>query len=84
MEEKAKRFTEEAILALGRLDPASARTAISEAFDADHSVGALADVVHLACSEIESDDGVSTATWNTLADAVESPELLAVVEASRT
>lgn len=84
MEQKAKQFAEEAILALGRLDVATARTAISQAFTADHKIGALADVVYLACAEIEEDDGVSTATWNTLADAVDSPDLLAIVEASRT
>jgi hypothetical protein len=38
----------------------------------------------LACTEIEEENAVSTATWNTLADAVDSSELLAVVEISRT
>lgn len=84
MEHKARQFAEEAILALGRLDVATARTAIAQAFDADHKIGALADAVYLACAEIENDDRVSTATWNTLADAVDSPELLAAVELSRT
>lgn len=84
MEQKAQLFAEEAIRALGRLDVATARTSIAEAFDADHKVGALADAVYLACAEIESDDRVSTATWNTLADAVDSPDLIAVVEASRS
>lgn len=84
MEQKARLFAEEAILALGRLDVAGARTAISQAFEVDHEIGALADAVYLACAEIENDEGVSTATWNTLADAVDSPELLAVVESSRT
>jgi hypothetical protein len=47
-------------------------------------LGGLADVVHLASSEIEANDQVSAATWNTLADAVAHDELLAVVEGSRT
>jgi len=84
MDPKARDFAEEAIRAVGRLDVATARTCISQAFDVDHSIGALADSIHLACAEIEEDKGVSTATWNTLADAVDSPELLAVVESSRT
>lgn len=84
MEQKAQLFAEEAIRALGRFDAAGARTSISQAFDVDHDIGALADAVYLACSEIEQDEGVSTATWNTLADAVDSPDLFAVVEASRT
>lgn len=71
-------------MALGRLDVAAARTSISQAFDADDKIGALADAVYLACAEIEEENGVSTSTWNTLADAVDSPELFAVVEASRT
>lgn len=84
MDQKARVFAEEAIRAVGRLDVAAARTAIGQAFDADHSIGALADAIYLACAEIEENDGVSTATWNTLADAVDSSELLAVVETSRT
>lgn len=84
MDNKAKTFAEEAILAVGRLDVAGARTSIAQAFDADHGIGALADAIYLACAEIETDHGVSTATWNTLADAVDSPELVAVVESSRT
>jgi hypothetical protein len=50
----------------------------------DHKIGALADAVYLACAEIESGDEVSTAAWNTLADAVDSPDLIAVVEACRS
>lgn len=84
MEEKARFFAEEAIRALGRLDVATARTAIGQAFEADHKLGALTDAVYLACAEIEEDERVSTGAWNTLADAVDSPELLAVVESSRT
>lgn len=84
MDQKARIFAEEAIRAVGRLDAAGARTSISQAFDADHKIGALADAVYLASAEIEADREVSTATWNTLADAVDSPDLLAVVEASRS
>ena len=84
MESKARVFAQEAIRALGRLDVAAARTAISQAFDADHGIGHLADAIYLACAEIEDEGKVSTATWNTLADAVDSPELLAEVESNRT
>jgi hypothetical protein len=84
LEPRARVFAEEAIRALGRLDVAAARTSISEAFEVDPKIGALADVVNLACTEIEEENAVSTATWNTLADAVDSSELLAVVEISRT
>lgn len=84
MDQKARVFAEEAIRAVGRLDVATARTCISQAFDEDHAIGALADAIYLACAEIEEENGVSTATWNTLADAVDSAELLAVVESSRT
>ncbi|MDX1468794.1 MAG: hypothetical protein R3258_05595 [Acidimicrobiia bacterium] len=84
MDSKTRVFAEEAIRALGRLDAAGARTAISQAFDVDHSIGRLADAVYLACAEIEDDGAVSTPTWNTLADAVDSPDLLAEVESNRT
>jgi hypothetical protein len=84
VESKARAFAEEAIRAVGRLDVPLARTCISEAFDADHAIGSLADAIYLACAEIEEERHVSTATWNTLADAVDSPDLLAVVEASRS
>jgi hypothetical protein len=84
MDQKAKLSAEEAIRAVGRLDVSLARTSIAVAFDADQGIGALADAIYLACAEIEADNGVSTATWNTLADAVDSPELVAVVESSRT
>lgn len=84
MDPKITGFAEEAIRALGRLDVNSARTMIAQAFDVDHRIGALADAVYLACSEIEEDNEVSISTWNTLADAVDSAELVAVVEATRT
>ena len=84
MDKKAEAFAEEAIRALGRLDAPAARTGIAQAFEADQQVGALADAVYLACAEIDEDGGVSTATWNTLGDAVDSAELYAVVEEVRT
>ena len=84
MDQKAEIFAEEAIRALGRLDVATARTAVGQAFDVDHSIGAVADAIYLACAEIEEKEKVSTATWNTLADAVDSPGLVSIVESSRT
>jgi hypothetical protein len=83
MDQRAVVFAEEAIRAVGRLDVPAARTSIAQAFDADHTIGALADAIYLACAEIEDDQKVSIATWNTLADAVDSPQLVAVVESSR-
>lgn len=84
MDAKAEAFAEEAIRAVGRGDVPGARIAVVQAFDIDHALGALVDAVHLACAEIEEDGGVSTSTWNGLADAVPSGVLLAVVESSRT
>lgn len=84
MDQRARAFAEEAIRALGRLDVANARTAIALAFEVDHKIGPLADAVHLACAEIEEHGGVTVATWNVLADAVDSADLVAVVETTRT
>ncbi len=84
MDLKVTAFAEEAIRAVGRLDVPLARTSIAEAFEVDQNIGPLADAVYLACAEIEEENVVSTATWNTLADAVDSAELLSVVEATRT
>jgi hypothetical protein len=84
VEAKASGHAEEAIRALGRGDAALARTSISLAFEADQRIGPLADAVYLACAEIDEDGGVSGSTWNTLADAVDSPSLFTVVESSRT
>lgn len=84
METEAQVFAEEAIRAVSRRDVPAAQMAISRAFDVDPRIGPLADAVHLACAEIDEDGGVSTATWNTLADAVGSPALVAIVEASRS
>lgn len=83
MESDAQGFAEEAIRAIGRGDVAAAQMAISQAFDADRKIGPLADAIHLACWEIEEEGGVTTSTWNMLADAVDSPQLLALVESSR-
>jgi hypothetical protein len=83
MDSKAEAFAEEAIRAVGRHDVADARIAVAQAYDLDHSLGALVDAVHLACAEIDEEGGVSTSTWNTLADAVPSGHLLVVVESSR-
>ncbi|MGD2100640.1 MAG: hypothetical protein PVG83_00225, partial [Acidimicrobiia bacterium] len=82
MEQKTLEFAAEAITAIGRLDVATARMSIGQAFAADRQLGALADAVYLACAEIEEESGVSTSTWNTLADAVASDELLAVIEST--
>lgn len=84
MEAEAQAFAEEAIRAVGRRDVAEAQIAIAQAFDVDRKIGPLADAIHLACAEIEDDGGVSNATWNTLADAVGSPGLVAVVESTRS
>lgn len=83
MEAKARAYAEEAIRAVGQHDVPLARTSIAQAYEADHKIGPLIDVVYLACAEIESDGEVGTATWDTLADAVAGSELLAVVEDAR-
>lgn len=84
MEGRARSAAEEAIRALGRNDPASARTFIAEAAALDTRLGPLADIVHLACQELETDGEVTTSTWNALADAVASEGMLTVVEGVRT
>ena len=83
METEARVFAEEAIRALGRSDVASARMSIAQAYEVDRKLGSLADVIYLACWEIEEDGEVTTATWNTLADAVDSADLAALVESTR-
>lgn len=84
MDPKAQAFVEEAIRAVGRKDVAGARTAVAEAYDADHSLGAVADAIYLACWQIEEKGKVTTSTWNTLADAVGPGPLWSVVEESRS
>jgi hypothetical protein len=83
MESTAAGAAEEAIRAVGRGDVSAARTAVNEAYGLDHALGALVDAVYLACSELEEEGKVSTATWNGLADAVPTGPLGAVVESSR-
>src|SRR5690606_26884731 len=70
---------EEAIAALGRGDPDSARLAVARAVEADASLFAVADAVALACAELEAEDEVSPQAWNVLADVC-PPELLPAVE----
>ncbi len=60
-----------------------ARNAIAYAYELDHAVAPLLDAVNLACAELEEEGEVSVSTWNAIADAVDSPELFAVVESSR-
>lgn len=84
MDAKAVAFVEEAIRALARKDAGGARTAVAEAYDVDHSLGAVADAIYFACWQIEEDGRVTTAAWNTLADAVGPGPLSSVVEESRS
>jgi len=84
MDSKAVAFVEEAIRAVARSDVAGARTAVAAAYDVDHSLGAVADVIYFACWQIEEDGRVTTSTWNILADAVGPGPLLSVVEESRS
>ncbi|MFQ5522840.1 MAG: hypothetical protein ACE5F5_04605 [Acidimicrobiia bacterium] len=84
MDRRATAQAAEAIRALGRGDVPAARTAIAPAYQIDHEVAPLLDAVNLACTELEEEGEVSPATWNTIADAVDSPELFAVVEGSRS
>lgn len=83
MEARARTYAEEAIRAIGQGDVPLARTSIAQAFQADHKIGPLIDAVYLACAEIEADGEVGIPTWDTLADAVADPDLLAVVEDAR-
>jgi hypothetical protein len=84
MDPKVRSYAADAIRAIGLGDVPTARTFIAQAWDIDRSLSKLTDAVYLACAELESEGRVSTAAWNNLADAVESGELLAVVEGSRT
>lgn len=84
MDPQVRSHAADAIRAIGLGDVPTARTSIALAWDIDNSQSRLADAVYLACAELESDGRVSTAAWDNLADAVESAELLAVVEGSRT
>jgi len=84
MDPKAVAFVEEAIRAVARGDVGGARTAVAEAYEADHSLGAVADAINFACWQIEEGGRVTTSTWNTLADAVGPGPLSSVVEESRS
>ncbi|MGH8945368.1 MAG: hypothetical protein ACRDVL_04405 [Acidimicrobiia bacterium] len=83
METRARSHATEAIRAIGEGDVPLARTSIALAYEADHKIGPLVDSVYLACAEIEEDGEVTTATWDTMADAVADSDLLAVVEDAR-
>lgn len=76
---------ERALEALGRKDPASARTAVATAVERDQIglFSSLADAVYLAASELERDEEISESTWNQLADAVGPGPLQGIVEQIR-
>ncbi len=76
---------ERAIEALGRGEPAAARSAVATAVERDQ-VGLfarLADAVYLAASELENEGEISPATWNVVADAVGPGPLQGLVEQVR-
>lgn len=73
---------EEAVSALGRGDPDDARAAMARAFVADRKLGPVADVVALACAELESEGEISPSAWNALADVC-PPEVRPAVESWR-
>jgi hypothetical protein len=70
---------EEAITALGRGDPVTARSAISEAAKRHRGLGAIADAMTLASTELEREGWISDGAWNALADACPA-ELRPLVE----
>lgn len=72
----------EAIAALGRGDPVDARAAGARAMVIDGSLGAVADVIVLACAELESEGELSPSTWNALSDVC-PPEVRPTVESWR-
>lgn len=72
----------EAIGALGRRDPATARSAMAEAVDRDRGLGPVADAMALVSTELESEGSISDAGWNALADACPS-ELRHLIELGR-
>ncbi len=84
LQNKALAAAEEAIAALGRGDVALARMAVAAAVDIDQvgAFGRLADSVYLIASQLE-DGEVEPGAWDQLADAVDEPRLLAMVEAAR-
>lgn len=76
---------ERALEALGRKDAGGARSAVATAVERDQIglFAALADAVYLAASELESDNEITPATWDVLADAVGPGPLQGVVEQIR-
>jgi len=85
LQRQALTAAERAIEALGRRDPAGARTAVAVAVERDQ-IGLftqLADAVYLAAARLEADDEIDAATWNTLADAVGPGPLQGLVEQVR-
>ncbi len=82
---QALNAAERAIEALGRRDAVAARSAIASAIERDQ-VGlfaAMADAVHLAASQLETDGEITDAGWDILADAVGPGPLQGLVEAAR-
>ncbi len=67
--EEALEVVEEAIAALGRGDPDSARAAMAEATGGGRDLRGLADAMALATAELEADGAISDGAWDTLADA---------------
>ena len=76
---------ERALEALGRKDPASARTAVATAVARDRGgrLAPLADAVFLAAFQLEENGEITESTWNQLADAVGPGRLQATVEQIR-
>ncbi len=83
MDTKAQALAEEAIVALGEGDGPRAGMAIEAAANAESTLMALADAVHLACSELAAHDEIPESTWNMLADAVGPGPLADAVESAR-
>jgi hypothetical protein len=85
LDRQASSAAEQAIEALGRHDPASARMAVAIAVERDQAgvFASLADAVYLAASRLEEGDDVDDATWNQLADAVGPGPLQGLVEQAR-
>jgi hypothetical protein len=83
MEAAVLRAIEEAVEALGRSDPALARSALGGVRGFTPALGAIFVAVGVAATELEVAGEVTPGTWDALADAVPS-ELRGLVEASRS
>lgn len=85
LQRQALTAAERAVEALGRRDVGGARSAIATAVERDQIglFAMLADAVHLAASELESDEQISEATWNQLADAAGPGPLQGLIESVR-